>query len=49
VHYGTASQISVERAATLQAAYLAKRWRLGLPATAAWINQPSQEALILTS
>ena len=56
VHYGTATRIRAERAATLQAAYAANpvRFRHRRPEpprlpTAAWINQPSQEALIQTS
>ena len=53
VHYGTASQVRQQRQATLHAAYEANPSRFGhrrpeppkLPA-AAWINQPSREALI---
>jgi putative transposase len=53
VHFGTASQVRRQRQATLHAAYDAnpRRFRhrrpeaLTLPA-AAWINQPSREALI---
>lgn len=53
VHHGTAAEIRAQRAATLQAAYAANPARFGrrrptppqLP-TAAWINQPSREALI---
>lgn len=53
VHHGTATEVRAQRAATLQAAYAAHPARFGrrppvpppLP-TAAWINQPSQEALI---
>jgi putative transposase len=52
VHYGTASQIRAHRAATLDAAYATHPGRFHrrpvpprLP-TAAWINQPSREALI---
>ncbi len=52
VHHGTASEIRAQRAATLDAAYTAhpNRFRRRpvpprLPA-AAWINQPSREALI---
>jgi putative transposase len=55
VHHGTASQIRAQRAATLQAAYTANPNRFRrhptpprLP-TAAWINQPSKEALIQTN
>ena len=56
VHHGTAQQVHVERAATLDAAYTANpaRFRHRRPQPprmpqAAWINQPSQEALIQTS
>jgi putative transposase len=53
VHHGTAGEVRAQRAATLQAAYAANPARFGrrrpvppaLP-TAAWINQPSREALI---
>ena len=53
VHHGTAAEIRAQRAATLQVAYAANPDRFGrrppnppqLP-TAAWINQPSREALI---
>ena len=53
VHYGTATEVRTQRQATLDAAYAAHPDRFGhrrpappkLP-TAAWINQPSQEALI---
>ena len=53
VHYGTATQVRAQRQTTLDAAYAAHPDRFGhrrpappkLP-TAAWINQPSQEALI---
>jgi putative transposase len=53
VHHGTADEIRAQRAATLQAAYAATPTRFSnrrpeppaLP-TAAWINQPSREALI---
>jgi len=56
VHHGTADQIRAQRAATLNAAYQANPDRFHhrqpqpprLPA-AAWINQPSREALIQTS
>jgi putative transposase len=53
VHHGTAEQIRVQRAHTLHAAYTANpaRFRHRRPQpprlpTAAWINQPSREALI---
>jgi putative transposase len=53
VHHGTATEIRAQRAATLQMAYAVNPVRFGnrrptppaLP-TAAWINQPSREALI---
>ncbi|MFV0258110.1 MAG: transposase [Acidimicrobiales bacterium] len=53
VHYGTATKISEQRAATLNAAYTANPARFrhqppkppNLP-TVAWINEPTQEALI---
>ncbi len=53
VHYGTATQVRQQRRATLHAAFEANPLRFGhrrpeppkLP-TAAWINQPSREALI---
>ncbi len=53
VHYGTATQVRQQRQATLNAAYEAHPTRFGhrrpepprLP-NAAWINQPSREALI---
>jgi len=53
VHYGTAPQIRAQRAVTLDAAYAANPARFHhrrptppkLP-TAAWINEPSREALI---
>ncbi|WP_363322002.1 IS3 family transposase [uncultured Serinicoccus sp.] len=56
VHYGTVGQIRAQRQATLDAAYAAHPERFGhrrpqaprLPQTA-WINQPSQEALIQTA
>ena len=55
VHYGTATEIRAQRTATLNAAYTANPTRFrhrpptppALP-TAAWINQPSPEALITT-
>ncbi len=54
VHYGTAAEIRAQRAATLDAAYTANPHRFPrrpippkLP-NAAWINQPSREALIQT-
>lgn len=53
VHHGTAGEVRAQRAATLQAAYEANpdRFRRRRPTppplpTAAWINQPSREALI---
>jgi len=53
VHYGTASEIRGQRAATLDAAYAANpaRFRHRRPTppklpTVAWINEPSPEALI---
>jgi putative transposase len=53
VHYGTATEVQAQRAATLEAAYTANpaRFRHQLPAppklpTVAWINQPTPEALI---
>ena len=56
VHYGTVGQVRAQRQATLDAAYAAHPERFGnrrpepprLP-QAAWINQPSQEALIQTA
>lgn len=56
VHYGTATEVRAQRQQTLNAAYAAHPERFGnrppqppkLPA-AAWINQPSQEALIQTA
>ena len=53
VHFGTATEVRAQRQATLDAAYAAHPDRFGhrrpappkLP-TAAWINQPSREALI---
>jgi putative transposase len=53
VHHGTAEQIRTQRASTLHAAYAANpvRFRHRRPEpprlpTAAWINQPSRDALI---
>lgn len=53
VHYGTATEIQAQRAATLDAAYAANpvRFRHHRPTppklpTIAWINQPTPEALI---
>jgi putative transposase len=53
VHYGTATEIRAQRAATLDAAYAANPARFRhLPPTppklptVAWINEPNQEALI---
>jgi putative transposase len=56
VHHGTATEIRAQRQTTLDAAYAAHPERFGhrrpappkLPAIA-WINQPSQEALIQTA
>lgn len=56
VHHGTATEIRAHRQATLDAAHAAHPHRFGnrrptaptLP-TAAWINQPSPEALIQTA
>jgi putative transposase len=56
VHYGTAGEVRVHRQQTLDAAHAAHPERFGhrppqapkLP-TVAWINQPSQEALIQTA
>jgi len=56
VHHGTAAQVRAQRQVTLDAAYAANPERFTrqrpeapkLPA-AAWINQPSQEALIQTA
>ena len=56
VHYGTVDQVRAQRQSTLDAAYAAHPERFGhrrpqapkLP-QAAWINQPSQEALIQTA
>jgi putative transposase len=56
VHHGTADQIRTQRATTLDAAYETNPSRFGhrrpKPPTlpqAAWINQPSREALIQTN
>lgn len=56
VHHGTAGEVRALRQATLDAAYAAHPARFGhrrptppKPPTAAWINQPSQEALIQTA
>jgi putative transposase len=56
VHHGTAGQVRAQRAATLAAAYAANpvrfRHRRPVPPrlpSAAWINQPSREALIQTN
>ncbi|MBA2317881.1 MAG: hypothetical protein H0V93_08900 [Euzebyales bacterium] len=53
LHYGTAAEVRAQRAATLNAAYAANpaRFRHRRPhppklPTAAWINEPSREALI---
>ena len=53
VHYGTANEIRAQRAATLDAAYEANpaRFRHRPPTppklpSVAWINEPTQEALI---
>lgn len=53
VHYGTAAEVQAQRTATLDAAYAANpaRFRHQQPTppklpTAAWINQPTPEALI---
>lgn len=56
VHHGTAAEVRTQRQQTLDAAYAAHPERFGhrrpapptLP-TVAWINQPSQEALIQTT
>jgi putative transposase len=56
VHYGTAVEVRAQRQQTLNTVYAAHPERFGnrrpqppkLP-TAAWINQPSQEALIQTA
>jgi putative transposase len=56
VHFGTAAEVRAQRQQTLNAAYAAHPERFGhrrpqppkLP-TVAWINQPSQEALIQTA
>jgi putative transposase len=56
VHYGTATEVRAQRQQTLNAAYAAhpERFSHRRPAppklpTVAWINQPSQEALIQTA
>ena len=56
VHHGTAGEVREQRQATLDAAYTANpaRFRHRRPEPpklpdAAWINQPSQEALIQTN
>jgi putative transposase len=55
VHHGTAHQIRARRATTLDAAYAANPHRFATPPmppplpSAAWINQPSREALIQTA
>jgi putative transposase len=55
VHHGTAHQIRARRAVTLDAAYTANPHRFATRPTpprlpeAAWINQPSREALIQTA
>ena len=53
VHYGTATEVRAQRAATLDAAYAANpaRFRHQRPTppklpTVAWINEPTPEALI---
>ncbi len=53
VHYGTADEVHRQRRKTLHAAFEANPLRFGrrrpeppTPPTAAWINQPSREALI---
>ncbi|MCA5244943.1 IS3 family transposase, partial [Klebsiella pneumoniae] len=56
VHHGTATEIRAQRQTTLDAAHSAHPERFGhrrpqapkLP-TAAWINQPSPDALIQTA
>ena len=56
MHFGTASEVRAQRQQTLNAAYAAHPERFGnrrpeapkLP-KAAWINQPSPEALIQTA
>lgn len=52
-HHGTAHEVRAQRAATLQVTYepnpdCLRRWRTTAPPlpTAAWIDQPSREALI---
>ena len=56
VHHGTVGEVRALRQQTLDAAYAAHPARFGhcrphppKPPTAAWINQPSQEALIQTA
>ncbi len=56
VHYGTAGQVQALRQQALDAAYTAHPERFGhrhptppLMPTAAWINEPSGEALIQTT
>jgi len=56
VHFGTATEVRAQRQQTLDAAYAANPERFTrrrpqapkLP-TVAWINQPTQEALIQTA
>lgn len=54
VHFGTAAEIRASRALVLDAAYAANPQRFTKPPvpprlpTAAWINQPTPEALIQT-
>lgn len=56
MHYGTVTEVRALRQRTLDAAYAARPERFGhrrptapkIP-TVAWINQPSQEALIQTA
>ena len=56
MHFGTATEVRAQRQHTLKAAYAAHPERFGnrqpqppkLPHVA-WINQPSQEALIQTA
>ncbi len=56
VHHGTATEVRAQRQHTLNAAFAAHPERFGhrrpappKPPTIAWINQPSQEALIQTA
>ena len=55
VHFGTATEIRAARAVVLDSAYLANPQRFAKPPTppklpaAAWINQPTPEALIQTT